>query len=130
MCFVMDSCDLNQDIFNSSSGFLILPQFGPPYGYLQCLSSEIRGFKFHSIDLIWDPLGCDLESALDFEKTYSEEVCSALEARFKILYSLHMPRRQVGLASLGVVEFDRLLQQYGVQKTQGVQILPDLIPIP
>src|ERR1700737_4539138 len=89
------------------------------------ISKEIRGFKFYFIDLIWDPLGRDLESALDFQKTYSEAVCSALEARFvdndiidcfKILNPLHMPRRQVGLASLGVVELDRLLQQYGEKK--------------
>ena len=64
----MDSCDLNQDTFNYSSGFPILPQFGPPCGYLQRFSSEIRGFKFHSIDLIRDPLSHDLESALDFQK--------------------------------------------------------------
>ena len=38
-----------------------------------------------------------------------------------------MPRRQVGLASWGVVELDMLLQQYGVQKMQGVQILPMLV---
>ena len=133
MCFVMHSCDLNQDTFNSSSGFPILPQFGPPCGYLQHLPSEIRGSKFHSIDLIRDPLGRDLESALDFQKNYSEAVCSALEARFvdndiincfKILNHLHMRRRQVGLASWGVVELDRLLHQYNVQKMQGVQVLP------
>ena len=80
MCFVMHSCDLNQNNFNSSCGFPILPQFGPPCGYLPRLSSEIRGSKFYSIDLIRDPLGRDLESALDFQKTYSEAVCSALEA--------------------------------------------------
>ena len=98
----MDSCDLNQDIFNSSSGFPIIPQFGPSCGYLQRLSSEIRGSKFHSIDLIQDPLGRDLESVLDFQKIYFEAVCSALEAKFvdndiincfKILNPLHMPRR-------------------------------------
>jgi hypothetical protein len=38
-----------------------------------------------------------------------------------------MPHRQVGLASLGVVELDRLLQQYGVQKMQGVQVLMPLV---
>ena len=42
---------------------------------------------------------------------------------FKFLKPLHMPRRQVGLASWGVVELDRLSQQYGVQKMQGVQVL-------
>ena len=50
----------------------ILPQFGPPCEYLHCLSSEIKGTKFHSIYMIWDPLGRDLKSALDFQKTYSE----------------------------------------------------------
>jgi hypothetical protein len=82
MCFVINSCDFNQYTFNSPSGFPILPQFGPLCGYLQRLSSEIRGSKFHSIDLIRDPLGRDLESALDFQKTYSKAVCSTLEARF------------------------------------------------
>ena len=83
MCFVMDSCDLNQDTFNFSSGFPILPQFGPPCGYLQCLSSEIRGCKFHSIDMIQDALDRDLESVfLNFQKTYPEAICSALVARF------------------------------------------------
>lgn len=118
MYFVIDSCDLNQDTFNSSSGYLLLPQFGPPSGYLQRLSSEIRGSKFHSIDLIRDHLGRDLESALEFQKTYSEAVWCALEARFvdndiiscfKILNPLYMPRRQVGLASWGVVELNMLL---------------------
>jgi hypothetical protein len=68
--------------------------------------------------LIRGPLGHDLESALDFQKTYSEAVCSALEARFvdddiidcfKILNPLHMTCKQVGLASWGVVELDSLL---------------------
>ena len=129
MCFVMDSCDLNQDIFNSSSGFPILSQFGPPCGYLQRLSNEIRGYKFHSINLIRDPLGRDLNNALDFKKLYSKAVCSALETIFidndiidcfKILNLLHMSHIQVGLAYWGVVMLDRLLQQCGAQKTQGV----------
>ena len=34
MCFVMDSCNLIQDTFNSSRGFPILSQFGPPSGYV------------------------------------------------------------------------------------------------
>ena len=102
MYFVMDSCDLKQDTFNSSNGFSILPQFGPPYGYLQCLSSETRGYKFHSIDLIRDLLRCDFESILDFQKIYYEADCSVLEAIFvnndiidcfKILNPLYMPHR-------------------------------------
>ena len=38
-----------------------------------------------------------------------------------------MPCIQVCLASWGGVELDRLLHQYGVQKTQGVQVLPPLV---
>ena len=37
------------------------------------------------------------------------------------------PHRLVGLASWGVVELDGLLQQYNVQKLQGVQVLPSLV---
>ena len=70
MCFVMDSCDLNQDTFSSSNIFHILSQFGPPSRYLPHLSSGIRGFKFHCIGLIQDPLDCEFKIALDFQKTY------------------------------------------------------------
>jgi hypothetical protein len=88
------------------------------------------------MNLIWHPLGCDLKSALGFQKTYFEAFCNDLEERFvdsdiidcfKLLNRLHMPRRQVGLASWGVVELDRLLQQYSVGKMQRVHVLPPLV---
>jgi hypothetical protein len=47
MCFLVDSCGLNQDTFNPSTSFHIIPEFGPPGGYLRHLPSEIRGSKFH-----------------------------------------------------------------------------------
>ena len=52
MCFVINSYDLNQDTLNFFSGFPTLPRFGPPSGNLQRLSSEIKGSKFHFMDLI------------------------------------------------------------------------------
>jgi hypothetical protein len=82
MCFLVDSCDLNQDTFNPSTGFHIIPEFGTPSGYLRHLPSEIRGSKFHSIDMIRDAFGADLESTLNFQKFYAEAVCVALDARF------------------------------------------------
>jgi len=63
--------------------------------------------------------GADLEAALAFQKYYAEAVCLALEVRFenndvidafKVLNPVHMPHRQIGLASWGIVEFDLLLQ--------------------
>ena len=49
MCFLVDSCDLNQDSFNPSTGFHVILEFGPLGGYLQRLPTEIWGSKFHSI---------------------------------------------------------------------------------
>ena len=30
MCFLVDSCDLNQDTFHPSTGFHVISEFGPP----------------------------------------------------------------------------------------------------
>jgi hypothetical protein len=136
MCFLVDSCDLNQDTFNPCTGFHIIPEFGPPGGYLRRLPSEIRGSKFHSIDMVRDASGADLEAALNFQKLYAEAVCVALDARFddndvidcfKIFNPIHMPQRQIGLASWGVVQLELLLQQYGVHKYKGGVIIPPLV---
>jgi hypothetical protein len=136
MCFLVDSCDLNQDTYNPSIGFHIIPEFGPPSGYLRCLSSEIRGSKFHSIDMIRDASGADLEVALNFQMLYVEAVCVALDARFvdndiidsfKFFNPIHMPQRQIGLASWNVVQLELLLQQYGVEKCKGGSIIPPLV---
>jgi hypothetical protein len=136
MCFLIDSCDLNQDTFNPDIGFHIIPEFGPPSGYLRRLASEIRGAKFHTIEMVRDPNGADLEAALSFQKMYVESVCKALEARFvdndiidafKIFNPIHMPQRQVGLASWGVVQLDLLLKLYGQGKRSGGTSLPPLV---
>jgi len=93
--------------FQPSPGFHIIPKFGPPGGYLCCLSSEIRGSKFYTIDMIRDLNGVDLEAALSFQKMYAKVVYMALEARFidndvigafKILNPIHMHQRQLGLS--------------------------------
>ena len=45
MLYMVESIDLNQDTFNVNIGYHIIPQYGAPSGYLQRLSSEIRGAK-------------------------------------------------------------------------------------
>jgi hypothetical protein len=118
MYFLVDSCDLNQDTFNSSIGFHIIPKFEPPGGYFRRLPSEIRGSKFHSIDMVRDASGVDFEVALNFRKLYTEAVCVALDARFddndiidcfKILNPIHMHQRQIELALWGVIQLEVLL---------------------
>jgi hypothetical protein len=46
---------------------------------------------------------------------------------FKILNPIHMPQRQVGSASWGVVQLELLLQQYGVEKHKEGVIIPPLV---
>jgi len=125
MLYIMENTDLNECTFNASTGYHVIPSFGPPNGYLMRLSSEIRGSKFHSIDMIRDRTGVDLEEALVFQKTYAEAVCRALEARFSdndiisafsVLNPSNMPSKRVGLNSWGVTELELLLKRYGVQK--------------
>jgi hypothetical protein len=121
MCFLVDACDLNHDTFNPSLRFHVILEFGPPGGFLRRLSSEFRGSKFHSVDMIWDPSGVNLKVALDlsFQRLYAQVVCDALENRFvdndlidcfKILSPTNLPQRQVGLSSYGVVQLDLLMK--------------------
>jgi hypothetical protein len=74
MCFLVDSCDLNQDTFNPCTRFQIIPEFGPPSGYLRRVPSEIRGSKFHSIDIVRDASGANLEAALNFQNLLKQYV--------------------------------------------------------
>ena len=71
MCFSVDVCDLNQETFNPSLRFHVIPEFGPPSGFLRRLSSEIRRSKFHSLDMIRDPSGANSEVALYFQRLYA-----------------------------------------------------------
>jgi len=75
--------------------------------------------------MIRDRKGVDLKATPSISKVYSMVVCMALEARlktimsyvFKILNPIHMPHRQVGLASWCIVELDIFLQHFGQEKT-------------
>jgi hypothetical protein len=125
MLYVIESTDLNVDTFNESTGFHILPDFGPHGGYLKRLSSEIRGSKFHIVQMIRDCTGADLEEALVFQRNFAGAVTTALENRFddygivpcfKILSPANMPIRQVGLKSWGVTDLEVIVQHYGIEK--------------
>ena len=48
MMFIVDSCDLNVDVFNDSTGYHVLPDYGPHGGYLKRMQSEVRISMFHS----------------------------------------------------------------------------------
>jgi hypothetical protein len=106
MMFIVDSCDLNADVFNDSTGYHVLPNYGPHGGYLKRLQSEVRGSMFHSFQMARSRLGTNLENALIFQNNFAHAVCSALDARlcdndliscFKILNPTNMPSGQVGL---------------------------------
>lgn len=47
LLFIIDTCDLNADVFNESTGFHVLPDYGPDDGYLRRLQSKLRGSMFH-----------------------------------------------------------------------------------
>jgi len=48
MMFIVDSCDLNIDVFNESTSYHVLPNYGRDGGYLKRLQSQVRGNMFHS----------------------------------------------------------------------------------
>ena len=136
MMFIVDSCDLNVDVFNESTGYHVLPDYGPHGGYLKRLQSEVRGSMFHSFQMTRSRLGIDLEEALMFQKNFAQVVCSALDARFcdndliscfKILNPTNMPSGQVGLQNWCVSELDTLLCHYGVDRSHGSFKLPPLV---
>ena len=121
MLFITESTDLNASTFNKETGYHIIPDFGPPGGYLKRLSSEIRGAKYHDILMIRDRTGVDLE-AITFQVCFAEEICKGLENRFKgndivscfkILNPVELPLRQVGMGSWGVLELEKLCNHFG-----------------
>ena len=136
MLYVVNNTDMNQNTFNANVGYYVIPQYGPLGGYLQRLSSEIRGSRFHSVDMIRDPNGVDLKEALNFQKSYAEVVYKCLEARFsdndiisafKILNPSNMPSKKVGLNSWDVSNLEVLLKHYVVEKEIGGKTLPPLV---
>ena len=134
--FVNEIANLNASTFNEETRFHILPDFGPHGGYLKRLSSEIRGGRFHSVEMVRDRTGADLEEALLFQKFFAEAVIDALETHFgdngvigcfKILSPSNMPVRQVGLKSWGVTELETILSQFGVDRAIGSKVFPAMI---
>ena len=104
MMFIVDSYDLNVDVFNDSTGYHVLSDYGSHGGYLKRLQSEVRGFMFHSFQMTRSRIGTDLEETLMFQKNFAQAVCYALDARFcdndlifcfKILNPTNMPSGQV-----------------------------------
>ena len=72
------------------------------------LSSDIRGGKFHDVEMIRDRTGQGLMDAMAFKKYFAFAVYNVLEYRFednhimttfKVLGPPHMPSTQVGLAN-------------------------------
>jgi hypothetical protein len=45
MCIV-DSFDLNVDVLNESTGYIVLLDYGPRDGYLKILQSDVKGSMF------------------------------------------------------------------------------------
>jgi len=102
MSFIIENTNLNESTFNEDIGYHIILSFGPPGGYLQRLSSKIRGSKFHDVEMIRNTTRADLVEALAFQIYFAEKVCKGLEARFqdndvigcfKILNPCELPSR-------------------------------------
>ena len=136
MMFIIDSCNLNVDVFNESTGYHILPNYDPYGGYLKRLQYEVRGSMFYSFQIIWFKLGIYLEEALMLQKNFVQAVCSALDVRFcdndliscfKILNPTNIPSRQVGLQNWCISKLDILLCHYGVDRSHGNFKLPLLM---
>ena len=136
MLFVDEQIDLNAVMFNEDTQYYVLPEFGPFGGYMRRFTTQIRGFKFLSIDMIKDQQGRELEEALTFQKQFSEAVILALESRFedndiinafKVLNPTKMPSRQVGLAQWSCAELEALCWHYGVERKVRGKDLPPLI---
>ena len=57
---------MNECTLNENTSYHVIPSFAPLNRYLMRLSSEIRGAKFHYVDVIRDRTLVDLEEALVF----------------------------------------------------------------
>jgi hypothetical protein len=125
---------LNCGSFYEKTGYHILSEFGLQGEYLRRLSSEIKGGKFHNVDMIRDRTRQNLMEAMALQKQFALAVCNTLECRFednhimaafKVLGLTNMPSKQVGLANWGVVEFELFCGQYEVEREIGRRkILP------
>ena len=136
MFFIEKTTDLNSETFNEKTEYYIIPKFGPQGGYLRKLSSEIRGSKFHEVEMIRDRTGQNLIDAVIFQKYFALTVCNALESRFednhimtafKVLAPITMSSTQISLANWGVLDLELLCGQYEVKRKFGGRKIHPLI---
>jgi hypothetical protein len=136
MMFIVNSCDLNADVFNEFTSYHVLLDYGPHGGYLKRLQCEVRGSMFHSFQMTWSRLDIDLEEALMFQLNFAQAFYSALNVRFcdndliscfKILNPTNMPSGQVGLQNWCISELVTLLCHYGEDRSHGSFKLPPLV---
>ena len=72
--------------------------------------------------MIRDRNGVDLEEAITFQVYFADEICKWLKNRFKdndivsyfkILNTVELPSRQVGMGNWDVLELERLCNHFG-----------------
>lgn len=97
--------------FSKVTCYHTILEFGSVRWYLHYLPSEIRGAKFHNINIVCNSIGQDLIKALAFYKSSATILCEALKMPFKnnhimdtikVLEPTNMPTQQVGLTCWGV----------------------------
>ena len=54
MLLLDEQTDLNAVMFNEDTQYHVLPKFGPFGGYMRLFATQIRGFRFLSIDMVRD----------------------------------------------------------------------------
>ena len=85
MLYVIENIDLNQETFNFNTNYHVISNHGPPNGYLQMLPNEIRGAKYHYIEIIREPSDIDLKHALAFQKIICLTYLQYLKGYFKTM---------------------------------------------
>ena len=81
MLFIIEQTNLNAATFNESTGYHVIPKYGPLGGHLRKFSSEIHGKIYHGFEMDRSRLGDDLEEALKFQRAFAEAICAGLDAK-------------------------------------------------
>ena len=84
MLYVIESTNLNVDIYNESIGFHILPNFGQYGGYLKRFILEIRGDKYHNVNMICDFTWANFGDVLVFQMNFAEVVTIPQKWRIEV----------------------------------------------
>ena len=71
MMFIVDFCDLNDDIFNEFTSYHVFFGYGPHDGYLKILQFVMRGSMFRSFQMTRSRLGIDLEETMMFQNNFA-----------------------------------------------------------